>query len=603
MLRRFIFLFFSLLFLFFPQKAEAAVPNQKFSISYDVRYQVHENGMTTVTQIAHLKNLTSDYYPSQYKSKITNGKIQNLRGFDRLGALKINITKSDEGQDIQVIFNDKNVGIGNIYTWTLVFESPEIARQTGRIWEIVLPKPSDLENIETYNIILTVPPSFGKAAYLKPQPQKNYIWSKDQVASSGIFAAFGDYQLYNFRLTYHLKNSGAFGNSQQIALPPTTSYQEIYLENIDPKPKNVTVDGDGNWMASYDLEPRKSTDVIVSGTAQVFFQPRYKNPPPNLSTYLRPQAYWETTDPKIASLAAGLSTPQNIYKYVVSNLSYDAGRVDQELIRFGAKSILENPASALCMEFTDLFVALARSAKIPAREVEGYAQTNNEKRQPVSLRKDILHAWPEFYDTVSSTWRMVDPTWENTTGGINYFDEFDFNHIVFAIHGMDSYSPQPAGGYKTEIDTKDVLVNFEKDLPAFSQNLLVTSNITPKLISGFTHNFQVTLENRGTKAINISSFDITSNNATMNVKMDNNSLIPPYGTKVVPFSLLYPDLFGSQSSIITVDVNGNKTYFETGFVPAYQKLEFIVPAISGVIFTGAGLLWFTTKKSRHLSLF
>src|SRR3989344_2003166 len=428
MLRRFIFLFFSLLFLFFPQKAEAAVPNQKFSISYDVRYQVHENGMTTVTQIAHLKNLTSDYYPSQYKSKITNGKIQNLRGFDRLGALKINITKSDEGQDIQVIFNDKNVGIGNIYTWTLVFESPEIARQTGRIWEIVLPKPSDLENIETYNIILTVPPSFGKAAYLKPQPQKNYIWSKDQVASSGIFAAFGDYQLYNFRLTYHLKNSGVFGNSQQIALPPTTSYQEIYLENIDPKPKNVTVDGDGNWLASYDLEPRKSTDVIVSGTAQAFFQPRYKNPPPNLSTYLRPQAYWEITDPKIASLAAVLSTPQNIYKYVVSNLSYDAGRVDQELIRFGAKSILENPASALCMEFTDLFVALARSAKIPAREVEGYAQTNNEKRQPAGLRKDILHAWPEFYDTVSSTWRMVDPAWENTTGGINYFDEFDFNH-------------------------------------------------------------------------------------------------------------------------------------------------------------------------------
>ena len=112
----------------------------------------------------------------------------------------------------------------------------------------------------------------------------------------------------------------------------------------------------------------------------------------------------------------------------------------------GALSALNNPTSAVCLEFTDLFVALSRAAGIPAREIDGYAYTNNAHDRPLSLTEDVLHAWPEYYDFDKKAWIMVDPTWGNTTGGIDYFNALDFDHIAFVIKGENSGYPIPAGG-------------------------------------------------------------------------------------------------------------------------------------------------------------
>jgi len=43
---------------------------------------------------------------------------------------------------------------------------------------------------------------------------------------------------------------------------------------------------------------------------------------------------------------------------------------------------------------------------------------------------------------------MVDPTWGNTTGGVDYFNTFDFDHLAFVVKGISSTYPVPAGGYK-----------------------------------------------------------------------------------------------------------------------------------------------------------
>jgi transglutaminase-like putative cysteine protease len=53
----------------------------------------------------------------------------------------------------------------------------------------------------------------------------------------------------------------------------------------------------------------------------------------------------------------------------------------------------------VCLEFTDLFIAIARAAGIPAREIDGFGYTQNAINRPISIDEDILHAWPEYYDT------------------------------------------------------------------------------------------------------------------------------------------------------------------------------------------------------------
>ena len=162
-------------------------------------------------------------------------------------------------------------------------------------------------------------------------------------------------------------------------------------------------------------------DIVLDTKIAVELAPR-KQPESkeNLNKYLKNDKYWEITNKKIADKAKELKTPHDVYKFVADTLKYDYSRVDLEKPRLGALQTLENPSSAVCLEFTDLFIALARSAGIPAREVDGYAYTQNSKDRPVSLVKDILHAWPEYYDFDKETWIMIDPTWANTTGGMDF---------------------------------------------------------------------------------------------------------------------------------------------------------------------------------------
>jgi hypothetical protein len=127
----------------------------------------------------------------------------------------------------------------------------------------------------------------------------------------------------------------------------------------------------------------------------------------------------------------------------------------------GASMALENPSQAICMEYTDLFVALARAAGIPAREINGYAYTENPEIQPLSLVADVLHAWPEYWDNEKGVWVPVDPTWGSTTGGVDFFNKLDLRHFTFVIHGESSNRPYPPGSYKLGPNPqKDVFVNF-----------------------------------------------------------------------------------------------------------------------------------------------
>ena len=80
-----------------------------------------------------------------------------------------------------------------------------------------------------------------------------------------------------------------------------------------------------------------------------------------------------------------------------------------------AKRILAQRAGD-CNEHTQLFVALARTARIPARTASGLAYVNG---------KFYFHAWPEVF---LGRWVAVDPT----------FGQFpaDAAHLRFIIGGL-----------------------------------------------------------------------------------------------------------------------------------------------------------------------
>ncbi|MDP2860190.1 MAG: transglutaminase domain-containing protein, partial [bacterium] len=462
-----------------------------FSTIYDVSYEVQESGNTVVTQNVSLTNLTRNYYASEYDLSIGTAKVEKIRASDSLGQIKITTEKLETSTKIHVEFNDKVIGQGKTLRWVLKYEREEIASKNGRILEVFIPRLGEAKDIDEYRISLKVPPSFGKPSYAKPALKDGkLLWTKTELEGSGINVVFGQYQLFDFKLSYHLFNPGFFPVTTEIALPPDTAYQKIFLSEIKPTPENIYIDEDGNWLAKYRLKAGQRMDAEVSGTAKLDFRPKLNIPVDEekfFKQYLKPQKYWEADDPEIIKKAKELKNPQAIYQYITGFLKYDYERVGgEEIERLGAVEAFKNPQNAICMEFTDLFIALCRAAGIPARELDGYAFTTNARLRPLSLKRDILHAWPEYYDKERKTWIMVDPTWGTTTDGMDYFSVFDFNHFTFSIKGIDSEKPYPAGSYKfVDSDSKDVEVTLhEGEFNEKPTSLKLSLIVPPTPVSG-----------------------------------------------------------------------------------------------------------------------
>lgn len=437
-------------FLLFPKSTLALA---KFDTSYQITYRVEETGKTHVSFVINQRNNLSIVYATEYSLNLNETKIENIKVKDEGFPITPEVLKTLNQTSITFPFSSKVVGKDKNHTFTLDYDTADIATKHGNTWQIDIPRLEQDENISDQTVILVVPAGFSAPVYIDPKPDvvsdNIYYFSGQKISHKPISAIFGKTQFYQGRLIYHLPNPENQKVRTEIALPPDTSYQTVYYRNISPKPTNVSLDADRNFMAKYTLHPRQNLEVIVDFTVKLDFNPRPTLTPP-LETYLSAQPIWNFENsvfntPEIKAL----KTPKSIYDFVTDKMKYDYAKLNrQRPVRTPAAESLINFQSAICTDFTDVFVSLARKAGIYARELEGFAFSENPDLKPLSLAQDVLHAWPEYFDKNRSTWIQVDPTWANTTRGIDYFNKLDFNHLVFAIHGTNAEYPVPAGGYK-----------------------------------------------------------------------------------------------------------------------------------------------------------
>lgn len=578
---------FSLLFLF---QLPAYASN--FSTDYNVSYDVRDNATTHVSLNVILTNTTPDYYASSYKIKVGFKDISNVNASDPDGSITPKISKNTNSEDIGLDFNKRVVGIGNKLSFNLSFDTNEVAQSSGSVWEVNIPGLSNQSDFSTFNVTVSYQGFLGKPAFIKPDVSNaiskskgnSLSFSKGDLGTGGISIAFGRYQIYSFNLSYHLENQNLFPITTEIALPPNTNYQDVSLEDISPKPNNVYIDSDGNWLARYSLSPSQTIRVLASGKAKVYLNPKKENPSPKeyLNQNLKEQKFWETSDPKIRNLADKLKTPRAIYDYVVDNLSYDFSRVVDKKPRLGASNVLQNTTSAVCLEFTDLFTTIARAAGIPAREIDGYANTKNTKERPLSLVKDVLHAWPQYYDKDLESWITVDPTWGNTTNGIDYFNTLDFDHFAFVVKGKNDSYPIPAGGYKRQQDLsiKDVDVKISDNFsgkPDLQLSVILPKEASPwEGVSGV-----VKVRNLGSEISEPDKITVSSNFLLSKNKVVGIPQVPPFGYIEIPINFNSSSFLTKNSDTITISLGKNN----------FQQKILVSPFISkNLIFGGIFLV-------------
>ncbi len=451
-----------------------------FSVTNKSTYTIDAIGQTSVKQEITFTNLASEYYVPKYELTLGSGTVNNLEAVNSAGKIiQTEITQEANQTVVSFDFTGNVVTPNQAFAWTLTYDTAEVTQKKGMIYEITIPQISNLESFADYQITLEVDKKLGQKNYISPKPESenesdttfSYFYPKEILKTNTVNAAFGPYQVFDFTLKYQLTNNHDYEIVTEIALPPDKNNQQVFIETIEPKPINTRFDEDGNIMAKYQLAAQTNESVTVSGFAIVSlleYDLEAKNLdqkiPSEYAVYTKPLPFWESNSDQIKTLANEVTDgkveiidrARSIFDYVSTTLTYDDTRLTNDPSRFGAVKALDHKDQAVCMEYTDLFIALLRANNIPARELDGYAYNAKDSVGYV----DALHAWVEVYIPPYG-WVPMDPTWSGTASSLDYFSKLDTNHLVFVTKGLSSETPYPPGTYKrSEESTGNILVSF-----------------------------------------------------------------------------------------------------------------------------------------------
>lgn len=587
-------LIFSFFFLPFFIIVRPAFSANDFETSIKASYKIGGDRDVNVSQEVTIENLRPDLYVSQYSIRINNPEINNISAWDAKGSILVKTKKEANETSLELSFNEQVTGIGNSLFFILKYTLPNFVKKEGLIQRILVPSLSSEALPKQYSVEVLVPNSFGRLSFSSPEADEieketkltRYLFNKPGQAKSGIILDFGDFQVFDFKLNYQIDNFENFSITKEISLPPDTEYQTIRYSKIDPPPENVQKDDDGNWLASYKLKPKEKVAIMAEGKVKLFSSPlnQISLNKQSLERYLKEETFWEVNHPKIKELSQKLKTPKEIYDFVVKKLEYNYDRVNSTSHRLGALASLDNPKNCLCTEFTDLFVALARSSGIPSREIEGYAYTNNPKQTTYNLTRDILHSWPQFYDFDKNVWRMADPTWEKTSSIYGYFENFDMSHFTFVIHGLDSQLPPPAGTFK-DIDRteKNISILFGDNL-GFNEpsKIEVKIALNPSTIFDRYVKGNIIIKNSGPAAVYDNSLRIYPQNL-LNPILDVSSfsVLLPFSSILIPIKMNNPNYFLKRIKYENLSIKLNQDIFEEKIdLKTYTPLYFYLPLVS-----------------------
>jgi hypothetical protein len=586
----------------FPLNVQAA---NEFSASYNVKYTVDEANVTAINEKVTLKNKTDKFFPSSFGLLISATNIENVTASDADGPLEATVEKQGKKSQITVKFTKQIGGKDKQYSFDLNFNSPDFVQKNGDITTISVPKVGSAEDVDAYALSLNVPVGLGDPSFMTPEPKNQsenagrllYSFSKDQLTQSGVLGIFGSSQTFDFALSYDLDNQTILPKIESIGIPSPSAYQQILIKNIEPKPDQVSLDEDGNYRAFFRLNRREKKTITVTGLAKVNVLPDKKFNP--LSRALEDElvagkSNWDAGNPQIRVKAESLldandkSTDQKmrkLYKYVVSTLRFDTSRLDENKFdRLGSITVLSNPDKALSSEYTDLLIALARSVKIPTRQLIGVVFSNNLDLRPLSFNGKNLHSWVEYYDE-EGRWKAVDPTWESTSGGVDYFSQSLINHLAVVKRGVSSLEP---------LAPQDAVITFTDQKLVEDKKINIFLDVQSTLYSGFPQKAKLRIENLGNIAYPKGTLTLSSklikfiqgeNKQGVNQLSTNIAEIPPFGNVELLLDIKTGTLSESYQDFILVGFADQVFFKEVNIIPFYKSpiLLFSAFGIVGVM--------------------
>ncbi|MFD3158672.1 cell wall-binding repeat-containing protein [Haloimpatiens sp. FM7330] len=183
----------------------------------------------------------------------------------------------------------------------------------------------------------------------------------------------------------------------------------------------------------------------------------------NYAKYTSPEKKIESNNSSIISKSKEVVGSENnpymkakkIFEYVNTTLSYDIWEGNK-----GALNALKTKAG-VCEDYADLFVAMCRAQRIPARVVYGYWIQDDSLDKPL-LVNSYGHAWAEFY-IPEYGWIVVEPTFIYYLNGKQVPAYNQFAKLPKAGHFIEGYARNTSLtyswiGYEKPKITKDIYI-------------------------------------------------------------------------------------------------------------------------------------------------
>ncbi len=582
-----------------------------FSVDYNILYNISKDGTATVSYDIKLVNLTPTTYASSYSIALTSTDASSISVTSSSGSsLPFKVTKGATSTSILTSFPNSVYGYGTYQEWTINFTTNQISKMQGDLMNIMIPGFQQKNLISQVTTTVEVPSSLGSINFASPQfPQiatsgsnTTYTYNSQQSYSSrGILLILGNYQVYKFKFHYKLQNSNFFSKqSYKIVVPADYKTQSVIFSKISPEPTKTYIDSDGNYIVEYVLPPRSSFTTTIEGEAKVFstynffnnaLSPKKYLSKSDIKIYTTSQPYWQTTNTYIKNLAVSivkgdtttLEKAQSIEKYVSGKLVYNQKAIfDSQRKRLGAIVALEEPNNAICQEYVDVFVALARADGIPTRMIAGYGDPPDINVNP--LPPDILHAWVQFY-TPSFGWVTADPTWQSTSGGFNFFGNIGSNHLILARYGHSSINPPLILSFVREKNPQNNINIAAVNAPFVAHpNFSVTVLNDNSLVSGFKNTLDINIKNTGNQVLRGHDITVSSNQGVTIGKINiSNNAIFPGSSEIIKIPIQTKDYFSSG----TKEININATFYTYHKKTVNEKINSLLTFsplfVSGII--------------------
>lgn len=375
----------------------------------------------------------------------------------------------------------RNIEYGSPYFIQTKYISSLLFFKTGTLRDLYIPgldagfQFSAGQYKFSYIAKILVPKSFGEINLVSPASgviDKGELWeiliSGESLVGKTGWVQIGRKQIYEFVISqkYYPTSSIPFTfNTFKTVLPKSIdnskTTQQTFYTYFSQEPYMVEKDGDKNIIATFKVPSNASGEIIIKGYSISENNPDISVSNAGTITQIdskiiedntKPAQFWESSSVSIKEVAEGIKNSlteeekeNEIYYLTVKAYQFVIERIDYSLTkkyglneRKGALATL-NGGAAVCMEYSDLFIAIMRSLGVPTRAAFGYGysaidlETINETT--------INHQWAEVYFPAINMWIPVDTTWgekgDQIIGG-------DLNHFYSHVASIDPNTPNSA---------------------------------------------------------------------------------------------------------------------------------------------------------------